>query len=146
MDPTVELFNPAYWLRDPFEGTLHPIYLAIGVVFVLIVAASIFVAVMAPRLARRHRVKIKLYREMAAWFGGVGALGLFWVLARLIGSPLFARPLWLWLTVIALAVVAAYYILYWRRRYPSMAQAYAEAERRRRWAPVPKRRATARRR
>ena len=146
MDPLNELFNPAYWLRDPFEGTLHPLYLAIGLVFLLLVVGSIAVAIAAPRLTHGHRVRIKVYREMAAWVGGVSGAGLFWVLCRLIGSPLFARPLWFWLTVIALIAVAVYYTLYWRRRLPSMAQAYADQERRRKWAPQPRRRATARRR
>ena len=146
MDPFVELFNPAYWLRDPFEGTLHPLYVALGVLFALIVAGSVAVAIYAPRIGKGHRIKIKLLREMAGWTGAISGAGLFWILARMVGSPLFARPLWLWFTLIAFVALGVYYGTYWRRRYPVAAQAYADAERRRRWAPQPKRRAAARRR
>lgn len=146
MDPFTELFNPSYWVRDPFEGTLHPVYLALGAAFALLALGWAAIAIWAPRLSRGHRLKVRLLRQMAAWYGALGALGLFWVLCRLIGSPLFARPLWFWLTILVLVAVTVYYVRFWRVRYPPLAQAYAEAERRRRWMPQPKRRAAARRR
>lgn len=146
MDPFVELFDPRYWLQDPRDGTLHPLYIALGVLFAALIAASIAAAVLAPRLAKGHRIKARLIRQMAGWFGAISGAGLFWVAARLIASPLFARPLWLWVTVLALLGVAIYYVVYWRRTYPAVAQAYAQAERRRRWGPQPRRRAAARRR
>ena len=76
----------------------------------------------------------------------IGALGLFWVLARALGAPLFARPLWLYFTFIALIAVLAYHAYYWRRRYPVEISAYEQQIRRRRWLPTPRKRAAARRR
>jgi hypothetical protein len=78
--------------------------------------------------------------------GAVSAAGLFWVACRLIGLPLFARPLWLWFTLIALGIVVGYFLYYWRKRYPRENSVYEEAARRRRWMPTPRKRAAVRRR
>ena len=48
----------------------------------------------------------------------VGGLGLFWILARIVGMPLFSRPLWLWFTLLALVATLAYAAYYWVKRYP----------------------------
>ena len=147
-DPLIppELLNPALWLSDPRQGSAHPLYVALAILFALLIVGSVVLYVLAPRLLRRHRLRIRLARRLMGWVASVAALGLFWTVCRFLGAPLFARPLWLWFTLIALAVVVGYAIYYWRRRYRREISAYEEMVRRRRWLPAPRKRATARRR
>ena len=141
-----ELYTLTLMLADPRQGLTHPLYIALGVLFGLLLVGSVAAYAFAPRLVRRHRLRTRLLRRLAAATGSVSALGVFWVVARLAGLPLFARPLWLWFTLIALVAVIGYAVYYWRRRYPGEFSAYEEMVRRRRWMPAPRKRATARRR
>jgi len=142
----VELYNPALLLADPRSGYAHPLYVALGVLFALLIVGSIVAAAMGPRLVRGHRLRLRLLRQLSGWVGGISAAGLFWVVCRVVGVPLFARPLWLWFTLIALGAVVGYALYYWRKRYPRESSAYEEAARRRRWMPTPRKRAAVRRR
>jgi amino acid transporter len=141
-----ELYNPALLLADPRQGYAPPLYVVLGVLFGLLIVGSIVAAVLGPRLVRRHRLRLRLLRQLCGWVGAISAAGLFWVVCRAIGMPLFARPLWLWFTLIALGIVAGYAVYYWRKRYPRENSAYEEAVRRRRWMPQPRKRAAVRRR
>jgi hypothetical protein len=141
-----EVLTPSQWLSDPYQGSTQPFYLVLADVFGLLLVLGLIAYVFAPRLMRRHRVRQRLFRQLMGWLATIGALGLFWTVARLVGAPLFARPLWLWLTLIGLIAVLAYHAYYWRRRYPAEVNAYEEQLRRRRWMPAPRKRAAARRR
>src|SRR5581483_2563146 len=116
-----------------------------GDLFGLLLVGGLIAYALAPRLMKRHRVRVRLFRQFMGWLAAVGALGLFWIVARMLGAPLFARPLWLWFTLIALLAVIGYHTYYWRRRYPGEMSAYEEQARRRRWMPTPKKRAAVRR-
>jgi len=142
----VELYYPALLLNDPRQGYTHPLYVALGVLFGLLIVGSIVASAMGPRLVRRHRLRLRLLRQFCGWVGAISAAGLFWVICRVLGLPLFARPLWLWFTLIALVIVVGYFLYYWRKRYPRENSAYEEAARRRRWMPTPRKRAAVRRR
>jgi hypothetical protein len=141
-----ELLLPSLWLTDPNQGSTAPFFLLVGDLFGLLLVGGIIAYVLAPRLMKRHRIRIRLFRQLMGWLAGIGALGLFWVLARALGAPLFARPLWLYFTFLALIAVLAYHAYYWRRRYPIEISAYEQQIRRRRWLPTPRKRAAARRR
>ena len=141
-----ELYSLTLMLADPRQGSTHPLYIALGVLFGVLLVASIAAYTFAPRLVHRHRLRTRLLRRLAAAIGTVSALGVFWVVARLVGLPLFARPIWLWFTFIALVAVIGYAVYYWRHRYPGEFSAYEETLRRRRWMPTPRKRAAARRR
>ncbi|HLH25060.1 MAG TPA: hypothetical protein VK066_21260 [Chloroflexota bacterium] len=141
-----ELLLPPLWLTDPTQGSTAPFYLLVGDLFGLLLVVGLLAYAFAPRLMKRHRIRIRFFRQFMGWLAVVGALGVFWVLARALGAPLFARPLWLWFTFVALIAVLAYHAYYWRRRYPLEMSAYAEQLRRRRWLPTPRKRAAARRR
>jgi hypothetical protein len=141
-----ELTLPSLWLTDPYQGSTALFYLLVGAVFGLLLVGALIAYALAPRLMKQHRIRIRLFRQLMGWLAAVGALGLFWVVARLLGAPLFARPLWLYFTFIALLVVLGYHAYYWRRRYPVEISAYEEQARRRRWLPTPRKRAAARRR
>ena len=126
----VELYNPALLLADPRSRPPHPL---------------LHRARRAVRLADRG-----CYRGLGAgpapgswpspalasapavlWLGGRGQRGRAVLGAcRLIGLPLFSRPLWLWFTLIALGVVVGYFLYYWRKRYPREYSVYEEAARR----------------
>lgn len=131
---------------DHPTGYAPPLYIALGVLFGLLLVGGLLAYTFAPRLVRRHRLRLRLLRQYSGWLAAIGALGVFWVACRAAGLPLFARPMWLWFTLIALVVVIAYGVYYWRTRYPKEYSAYEEAARRRRWMPTPKKRAAARRR
>lgn len=141
-----ELTIPSRWLTDPSQGPLALFYLLVGDLFGLLLVGGLIAYFLAPRLMKRHRLRIRIFRQLMGWLAGIGALGLFWVLARALGAPLFARPLWLYFTFLALIVVLAYHAHYWRRRYPVEISAYEQQIRRRRWLPTPRKRAAARRR
>ena len=51
--------------------------------------------------------------------------------------PLFARPLWLWFTLLALMATMAYAASTQVKRYPVRRRAYEETVRKRRWLPTP---------
>jgi hypothetical protein len=141
-----ELLLPSLWLTDPTQGATPLFYLLVGDLFGLLLVGGLIAYALAPRLMKRHRIRIRVFRQLMGWLVGIGALGLFWVLARALGAPLFARPLWLYFTFLALIGVLAYHAYYWRRRYPIELSAYEQQIRRRRWLPTPRKRATARRR
>jgi hypothetical protein len=141
-----ELLSPGLLLADPRIGWAHPLYVALGVLFGLLLVGSVLAAVLAPRLLKGHKLRVRLLRRLAGALGTVAGLGLFWCIARVVGMPLFARPLWLWFTLIALVAVVGYAVYYWRREYPRALRAYDEVVRRRRWMPTPRRRAAVRRR
>ena len=141
-----ELFSPGLWFADPRGSSLAPFYVLLGVIFGLLLVGGLLVYALAPRLVKRHRVRAELLRRLATALAIVGGVGLFWIAARGLGAPLFARPLWLWFTIIAFFVVVGYAVYYWRQRYPVEMRAWEERERRRRWMPAPRKRAAARRR
>ena len=141
-----EMTTPSLWLTDPYQGSTAPFYLLVGDLFGLLLIGGLIGFFLAPRLMKRHRIRTHLFQQLMGWLAAVGALGVFWVLARAVGAPLFARPLWLWFTLVVLVAVLAYHAYYWRRRYPVEISAYEEQARRRRWMPTPRKRAAARRR
>ena len=142
-----ELYLPRLLFSDPLRGgPFPPLYVAVGVLFGLLLVGGLLVYIFAPRLVRGHRLRARLLRQLSGWLAAIGGLGVFWVLCRAAELPLFARPLWLWFTFIALGAVIGYAVHYWRNRYPREFSAYEEHVRRRRWMPQPKRRAAARRR
>ncbi|HZR98599.1 MAG TPA: hypothetical protein VFE37_07835 [Chloroflexota bacterium] len=141
-----ELQLPSLWLTDPAQGSTALFYLLLADLFALLLIGGLIAYALAPRLMKRHRIRIRLFRQLMGWLAAIGALGAFWTLARMLGAPLFARPLWLYVTFIALLVVLGYHAYYWRRRYPAEISAYEEQVRRRRWMPTPRKRAAARRR
>ena len=141
-----ELTTPSLWLTDPYQGSTAPFYLLVGDLFGLLFIGGLLAFFLAPRLMKRHRIRTRLFRQLMGWLAFVGFVGLFWVLVRAVGTPLFARPLWLWFTFAALIAVLAYHAYYWRRRYPVEISAYEEQIRRRRWMPTPRKRAAVRRR
>ena len=141
-----ELLNPGLLLADPRQGYAHPLYLALGILFGLLLVGGLVAHLLAPRLLRRHGLRVRLFRRLVTALAMVSALGLFWILSRLVGLPLFARPLWLWFTLLGFAAVIGYAVYYWRRRYPREFKAYEDVARRRRWMPSPRKRAAARRR
>jgi hypothetical protein len=141
-----ELIIPGLLLADPRQGYAHPLYVALGVLFAVILIGSLLAYLLAPRLLHRHRLHTELLRRLTGALALVSGLGLFWILARVVGMPLFARPLWLWFTLLALVATIVYAGYYWIKRYPDRRRAYEEAERKRRWLPTPRRRAAARRR
>ncbi len=141
-----ELYSLSDLFVDHPAGYAPPLYIALGVLFGLLLVGSMLVYAFAPRLVRGHRLRARLLRQLTGWLAAIGALGLFWVVCRAAGLPLFARPLWLWFTLIALVAVIAYAVHYWLNRYPREYSAYEEAARRRRWQPQPKKRAAVRRR
>jgi hypothetical protein len=141
-----ELTTPSLWLTDPNQGSTAAFYLLVGDLFGLLLIGGLIAYFLAPRLMKRHRIRIRLFRQLMGWLAAIGALGLFWVIARAVGAPLFARPLWLWFTIGALIAVLGYHAYYWRRRYPVEISAYEEQVRRRRWMPTPRKRAAVRRR
>ena len=131
-----EFTLPSLWLTDPNQGSTALFYLLIGDLFGLLLTGGLVAYFLAPRLMKRHRIRIRLFRQLMGWIATIGALGLFWVFARMLGAPLFARPLWLYFTFIALFAVLAYHAYYWRRRYPVEINAYEQQIRRRRWMPT----------
>ncbi|HZU07859.1 MAG TPA: hypothetical protein VFB73_17990 [Chloroflexota bacterium] len=141
-----ELVRPALWLADPWEGSTHPFYLALGGAFALLLLGGLGAYLLAPRLLHGHRVRVRLWRRGATGCALVGGLGLFWTAARLAGLPLFARPLWLWFTLLLFLALVGYTLFYYWRRYPAELSAYEALQRRRRWMPTPRKRAAARRR
>jgi hypothetical protein len=141
-----EFLNPTQWFWDPRPGPPSTFLLVLGDLFLLLLLAALALYALAPRLVGGHRLRTELLRRLATALAIIGALGGLWGLARALGSPLMAKPLWLWLIVFALVGVVAYAIYYWRTRYPSELQAWDERERRRRWAPAPRKRAAVRRR
>jgi len=141
-----ELWYPALWLFDPRRGELYPLYIGLGVLFGLVFVGAIVAHLLAPRLVRRHRLRLRLLRRLTTALAAISGLGLFWLACRAFALPLFSRPLWLWFTVIALVGVLVYALYYWRRRYPHEARAYEDVVRRRRWMPTPRKRVAARRR
>jgi hypothetical protein len=141
-----ELVRPALWLADPWEGSTHPFYLALSGAFALLLLGGLGAYLLAPRLLHGHRVRVRLWRRVATSGAIVGGLGLFWTAARLAGLPLFARPLWLWLTLLLFLALLGYTLFYYWRRYPAERSAYEAQQRRRRWMPTPRKRAAARRR
>ena len=141
-----ELQNPRLWLGDPTRGEAYPLYVALGVLFGLVLVGALLARYLAPRLLHGHRLRVDLLRRLADALATIGGVGLFWVACRLVGLPLFARPLWLWFTLLALVAGMGYALYYWRTRYPRDLSAYEEMARRRRWMPSGRRRAAARRR
>ena len=141
-----EFYTPGELLADHLFGFTPPFYVLLGVLFALLLVGSIVVYFLAPRLVRGHRLRAKVLRQFVAWLGGVSALGVFWVVCRSVGLPLFARPLWLWFTLIALGAVIGYYAYFFRKTYPRQISAYEEEQRRRRYLPQPRKRAAVRRR
>ncbi len=141
-----ELLNPTQWFYDPRPGPPPTFYLIVGDLFGLLLIAAVALYVVAPRLVNGHRLRTQFVRRLATALGCVGAAGGFWGLARALGWPLLAKPLWLWLTLLALAAVVGYASYFWRTRYAAELSAWDERERRRRWTPTPRKRAAARRR
>jgi hypothetical protein len=141
-----EFYSPGLWFADPRGTTLAPFYLVLGALFALLLVGGLLAYAFAPRLAKQHRLRADLLRRLTTALAIVGAFGCFWILARSLAIPLFARPLWLWLTLFALVAVVAYALQYWRTRYPAEMRAWAERERRRRWMPAPRKRTGGRRR
>ena len=140
-----ELLNPARLLANHPPST-HPFYVTLGVFFVLLLVGSLVAYALAPRLLRRHVIRVRYFRYLMTALAIVGGLGAFWVLCRMVGAPLFAYPLWLWVTLLSLVGVLGYALYYWRRRYPAKLSADEETMRRRRWMPTPRKRTAARRR
>jgi hypothetical protein len=141
-----EILSPGRWFSDPTGGSTATFYVLLGGFFGLLLVVGLIVYFLAPRLTKGHRLRTELLRRLVTALAIVGACGVFWVLARVIGLPLFAKPLWLWFTLIALVAVVGYAVYYWRRRYPAELGTWEERERRRRWMPAPRKRAAARRR
>lgn len=141
-----EFYSPGQWFSDPYVAIMPPFYVALTALFAVLVVGGLVLYSLAPRLFHGHALRVRLTRQLVIWLAVLGGLGLLWMGARALALPLFAKPLWLWLTLLTLAGVIGYAGYYWRRRYPQELSAWEERERRRRWMPTPRRRAAARRR
>ena len=141
-----EFFSPGQWFSDPRVAATPTFYILLGDLFGLLLVGGLIVYLIAPRITKRHRLRTELLRRLVTALAIIGGCGLFWVGARALALPLFAKPLWLWLTLVGLFAVLAYAAYYWRRRYPLELATWEERARRRRWMPAPRKRAAARRR
>jgi hypothetical protein len=141
-----EFFSPGQWFSDPRVASAPTFYILLADLFGLLLVGGLIVYVLAPRLTKGHRLRTELLRRLVTALAIVGACGLFWVGARALALPLFAKPLLLWFTLVGLFCVLGYAAYYWRRRYPAELTAWDERARRRRWMPAPRKRAAPRRR
>jgi len=146
--------NPFSWERlttpPPTEEIFNPASLAYLLLFAVgFVAAAILSGNASHRLFQ-HPVTRRMVRRDAAIALWVFGLGLFFFGVRALGiNPFsFGAPIWLWLCLLAVVVMLAYFVYYARRVQPRRMLAYQQSATKRHYlqprAKAPSRRPSAR--
>jgi hypothetical protein len=139
------LLESGYWFNGN-PGPPTPITYVLLAVFLVALAASVFVWQRRRQLFPNQRVKTRLAAQLGPWFAGIALTGVVLMVLRVVEFPILSgRILWL-LCLVALVALAAYVAFYMLRRYPTEVARLAREEERRRWMPKPRQRRGARRR
>jgi hypothetical protein len=140
----VERFGLSHLFEDQVASPSSPVYLALAVVFGLLLFASFYVYLRSKDYFAGHRLHRRLARRYSISTASFSGLGLSSVAFAFLTTPFLSKRVWLVAGLLGLLVTAAHAGYYFRRRYPAERLAHEEWQRRQRYLPRPK--ATPRRR
>ena len=132
-------FAPDRLLADP-RSVDSGVYLFILGCFVLVFLIGLALSLMPNRFARGNRLLRRVYGLYGAWAAWLSAAGMVVIGLRYVNVPLFSKPIWTLLSVIAVLAVGIHALWYRLARYPDERADYLEEERRRRHISPPRRR------
>ena len=129
--------SPAYWWTDPGTTIEGPVVIGFTALLGVVLALSVAVWILAPRLAPDERPKQRIIATMARWSLGFAAAGLLLLLFRWQIVPFLSKRLWFIMWGASIIAGIAYAVNYWKTVYPLRRVAWREAERKRRYLPKP---------
>lgn len=129
--------SPAYWFVDATEPIEHPAYLALAVLLMVGLVASVYVRIMADQMFDGKRYQQRQAARMAGVALFVCVAGLVVLLFRWQPVPFLSKRIWLYLWLMAAVAAMAYGLYFYRRVYPVRLREYLEEDRRRRYLPRP---------
>ena len=132
-------FAPNRLLQDP-RSVDSGIYLYILGFFTVVFVVGLLLSLMPDRFARGNTLHRRIFARYGAWVAWLAAAGVVAVGLRYVNVPLFSKPLWTFLHLLAVLGVGAHALWYRIARYPDDRADYEEEQRRRRHIYPPRRR------
>ena len=125
-------------LEDQNVPPSSPLYWALGVFFLALLAGSLYVYLQAGRKYADDHFHRRLTGRFAAVVASFSGLGAASVAFSFLAVPFLSKRLWLVLALLGLFGTAGYVVFYLRRRYRAALRVHQEQERRQRYLPRPK--------
>ncbi len=111
-------------------------YIIVPIVFAIIFLASAFAYWRRGKLAPRNPVARRFIRRLTRAGMWTSVIGLVLVAARYVQFDYLDMPLWMYLLVLAMIIVAAYFVYDRSERYPLAVWRLQEADAQRRYRPA----------
>lgn len=124
---------------SPFPGPPGPLYLVLGLFFVVLVVGSILLYVFRARIFAQKPVLKGMVTRFGWYPFWIGVTGLLLLAARYGQVPYFDMRILLYLTVLAALGFIGFIVYYLRARYPRRVAEWRAFELRRKYAPEPRR-------
>jgi hypothetical protein len=138
-----QLFTPSHWF-DGDPGSPSAYYLLLVIFFAaLAVAGGVIYWYLRPRRFAANALHSRMAEVSGVAGVSLGLLGLFLLLMRYLTVTILSARLLLYLTLLAVLVLAGYAIYFYVKRYPAMLADQKRDEERKRFMPKPKDKARA---
>jgi hypothetical protein len=131
----VNLFSPDFMFSSPLESP-PTAYVLVPIVFGIILVASALAYWRRAKLAPQNPVARRFIRRVAKAGMWTSGIGLALAAARYVQFDYVDMPIWMYLLVLAMVIVAAYYVYDRSERYPLAVWRLQEADAQRRYRPT----------
>lgn len=131
----MNFFSPDFMFSSP-SGSPPSAYVIVPIVFGIIFVASAIAYWRRAKLAPQNPVARRLIRRVAKTGMWTSAIGLVLAGARYVEFDYLDMPIWMYLLVLVMVIMAAYYVYDRSERYPLAVWRLQEADAQRRYRPA----------
>lgn len=131
----MNLFSSNFMFSSPIDNP-PTAYIIVPIVFAIIFLASAFAYWRRAKLAPRNAVARRFIRRVAKAGMWTSVIGLVLAAARYVQFDYLDMPIWMYLLVVVMVIVAAYFVYDRSERYPLAVWRLREADAQRRYRPA----------